>query len=545
MQLIKTPRNGGRAWLISLMIDSETRASAQLMSSPAPTEGASTRVGGIWLLRICVLMSLIALAYYYSWWFNGDPIRFILLVPMILWTLAQLVGDWALYLAGSNHCECTVLPRGHTPTIDVFVTAYKEPYPLIERSLRAACAMKGMHTTWLLDDGDDPRLEQLAATLGTGYLTREGRQDAKAGNINAALARTGAEIIVIFDADHAPEPNFLERTIGYFADPNLGFVQVMLTFCNGEESWVAAAGEESSLDFYNPTATGANCLGGATLVGSNALIRRTALESCGGYRPGLAEDLATSLALHAAGWQSLYVAEPLAPGFAPPDLRAWFTQQLKWARGVFEVLLTDFPRCFGRLSWGQRLSYVVRMTYYWLGPVVGIHLLFTFSALLFPTVIGISTFNSYLAHLAPLAIATFLTRHIALRVRRHPSIPAASFVRAMTLVYATWPVYTTAWIMSLLRRPLAFRPTPKSPRGSESVRPWLSFQLLVVLLLLVSLHHFLDSMTRAQTALLVCFTIAQCIPSLLLCVPAMSQMRRASGPVGERTSQVAPAPQYD
>jgi len=227
----------------------------------------------------------------------------------------------------------------------------------------------------------------------------------------------------------------------------------MLSFCNGRESWVAAAGEESSLDFYNPTATGADRIGGATLVGSNALIRRTALVSCGGYHPGLAEDLATSLALHAAGWRSAYVAEPLAPGFTPPDLGAWFTQQLKWARGVFEVLLTDYPRHFRRLSWGQRLSYAVRMTYYWLGPVVGIHLLFTVSVLLFPHVIRPATYQSYLAHLAPLAVATLLTRHVALRVTRHPIIPATSFIRAMTLVYGTWPVYTIAWIMSLLRHP--------------------------------------------------------------------------------------------
>jgi len=85
--------------------------------------------------------------------------------------------------------------------------------------------MRGIHATWLLDDGDDPRLEQLAATLGAGYLTRHGHQDAKAGNINAALDKTDAEIVAIFDTDHAPAPDFLERTIGYFADPQMGFVR--------------------------------------------------------------------------------------------------------------------------------------------------------------------------------------------------------------------------------------------------------------------------------------------------------------------------------
>src|SRR5215210_8599968 len=134
----------------------------------------------------------------------------------------------------------------------------------------------------------------------------------------------------------------------------------MLTFSNGSESFVARAATETGIEYYNPTSIGADALGGVALVGSNALIRRTALDSIAGYHPGLAEDLATSVALHAAGWQSAYVPEPLAPGLSPPDVPAWFAQQLKWARGVFELLLTVYPRAFSRLTWGQRLSYAVR-----------------------------------------------------------------------------------------------------------------------------------------------------------------------------------------
>src|SRR4051794_3317980 len=100
----------------------------------------------------------------------------------------------------------------------------------------------------------------------------------------------------------------------------------MLTFDNASESWVARAAAESTLDFFNATGIGMDGLGIATLVGSNVLIRRAAFSSIGGYRPGLAEALVTSLPIPAAGWQSRYVAEPLAPDLAPPNLPAWFTQ---------------------------------------------------------------------------------------------------------------------------------------------------------------------------------------------------------------------------
>ena len=189
--------------------------------------------------------------------------------------------------------------------------------------------------------------------MAAGYLAREQHRDAKAGNINAALPHTEGDVIAIFDIDHAPKPDFLEKSLAYFNDPQAGFVQVMLTFRNLDESWVARSATESSLEFYNPTYLGADRMGGATLMGSNALIRRTALASIGGYQAGLAEDLATSLALHAAGWRSAYVAEPLAPGLSPSSLAAWSVQQLKWARGVFEMLLTVLPQVFSRLTQGN------------------------------------------------------------------------------------------------------------------------------------------------------------------------------------------------
>jgi cellulose synthase (UDP-forming) len=336
---------------------------------------------------------------------------------------------------------------------------------MIEQTVRAALSMDGEHRTYLLDDANDLACAWLCDGLGAQYLTRSERIGAKAGNINAALPRTDGDIIVIFDIDHVPQPDFLTRTLRHFADPEVGFVQVMLTFSNQNESWLARAAAETSLDYYNPTSIGMDVLRSATLMGSNALIRRTALEGVGGYQPGLAEDLATSLALHAAGWRSRYVAEPLAPGLAPATLLAWYTQQLKWARGVFEVLLTALPQVFAKLNWGQRLAYIVRTTKYWIGPAVLLHLVISGGALLFATAPTQALVQDYLLHLAPLVIVDLWIRREALRLWRHPSVPAIVPLRALALIYFSWPIYSLAWIMSVLRLPLRFWPTPKTSAG--------------------------------------------------------------------------------
>ena len=413
---------------------------------------------------------VVALGYYISWWLVLERYSSLWLEILLFLTLAfigaQLVGSWLLYWMASFRVQVPKQPPALR--VDVFLTACGEPLAMIEQTVRAALSMDGQHRTFLLDDAHDPACAQLCETLGAQYLTRGERVGAKAGNINAALPRTDGDIIVIFDIDHVPQPNFLTHTLHHFADPRVGFVQVMLTFSNDHESWMARAAAETSLDYYNPTSIGMDVLHSATLMGSNALIRRTALERIGGYQPGLAEDLATSLALHAAGWRSAYVAEPLAPGLAPATLLAWYTQQLKWARGVFEILLTSLPRVFGQLDWGQRLAYIVRTTKYWIGPAVLFHLAITGGAALFASAPTKALVQEYLLHLVPLVIIDLWIRREALRLWRHPSVPAIVPLRALALVYFSWPIYSLAWIMALLRLPLRFWPTPKTAHAGST-----------------------------------------------------------------------------
>ena len=150
---------------------------------------------------------------------------------------------------------------------------------------------------------------------------------------------------------------------------------------------------------------------------------------------------------------------------------------------VFDLLLTALPANFKRLSNGQRLSYAVRMTKYWIGPVVALHLFATIAILSLGDAVTRLAFHSYLHHLAPLVICDVALRSAALRVYRHPSVSGISFFSAIILVYATWPVYLLAWSMALFHAPLVFQPTPKEPSGKLN-RAWLLPQALTIALLL-------------------------------------------------------------
>ncbi|MEM7132354.1 MAG: cellulose synthase catalytic subunit [Chloroflexota bacterium] len=417
-----------------------------------------------------------AILFYYLWWFQrlsfASPLLILGCLVALFYGCFQLLGNWILYAVGPNPSQDEV-PQNDSPTVDVLIPVLNESFEMVETCLLAVKKMEGEYTIWLLDDGEDSKLRKLAQDLQIGYLTRQGVDDAKAGNMNAALPRIHGEIVAIFDIDHVPVPNYLTKTIGYFADNRVGFVQVMPTFSNDDESWLAQAAIDTSLDFYNPTSKGMDGLNCVTKMGSNCLIRRRTLDEIGGYQVGLAEDLATSIKIHATGWESRYVAEPLAPGLAPATLSAWYTQQFKWSRGVFEVMLTSFS-LINQLRWGQRICYAVRTTKYWIGLVIALHLAAIIIALFSADNALLESLNGYMLHLVPLAVADSLIRVYMFRKWRHPSIEASSFRQAVILIYATWPIYTLAWFMSLLRIPLKYRLTPKSKTDSP---PWSLFTL--------------------------------------------------------------------
>lgn len=73
---------------------------------------------------------------------------------------------------------------------------------------------------------DNKKPVALAARLGVQYLTRSGNRHAKAGNLNAALARTQGEFIAVLDADMVPQPDYLDKTLGYFVDERVALVQL-------------------------------------------------------------------------------------------------------------------------------------------------------------------------------------------------------------------------------------------------------------------------------------------------------------------------------
>ncbi|MGN5476509.1 glycosyltransferase family 2 protein [Cupriavidus basilensis] len=193
--------------------------------------------------------------------------------------------------------------------VDVFVPTYNESVDLLRRTLLAAKWMDYPHETWLLDDGRRESMRQLAAELGCRYLSRQDNLHAKAGNLNNALRITDGDFIAIFDADHAPRKDFLLKTLGFFSDEKVAFVQTPQDFFNidsfGHRLGKKRVWDEQAL-FFKVIQRGKDVLNAAFFCGSCAVVRRAALDEIGGFATEtVTEDVHTAIKLHKRGYRSV------------------------------------------------------------------------------------------------------------------------------------------------------------------------------------------------------------------------------------------------
>ncbi|WP_457600888.1 glycosyltransferase [Hydrogenivirga sp.] len=255
--------------------------------------------------------------------------------------------------------------------VDVYIPTLNEGVDILRKTIRGALDIAYPHKTYVLDDGDRPEVKRLCEELGCGYILREDNTHGKAGNLNNALSRTDGELIAVFDADHVPEPDFLDRTLGYFADEKVAFVQTPQDFYNIDSyQHRVVKGKlwnEQSL-FFRVIMRGKDRHNSAFFCGSCAVVRRKALQSIGGFATGtVTEDLHTSIRLHAKGWRSVYHPETLAYGLAPSRLSPYKNQRDRWGQGAMQVFFRDNPFLIRGLSVHQRLNYFASMVTYFDG----------------------------------------------------------------------------------------------------------------------------------------------------------------------------------
>lgn len=327
---------------------------------------------GKWAYFLAVL-SIVVTAYYLVWrlgTFNPDAMTFsvVLYCAEVYGFITTLMFFFTVW----KPTEREPLPPPQGLTVDVLIPTLNEEPDLLRKTIRGCLKMTYPHRTYILDDGKRPEVKALAMELGCEYLSRPDNRDAKAGNLNHAFGMTQGEFVATFDADHVPQPDFLDKLLGYFKDDKVAFVQTPQDFYNvdsfqhritkNRKLW-----SEQSL-FFSLIQPGKDRWNAAFYCGSCAILRRRALQDIGGFATEtITEDFHTSIKLHAAGWKSVYHNETLAYGIAPPVLYPFQVQRLRWGQGTTQVLRREDPLLLKGLTLPQRVCYFASSIHYFDG----------------------------------------------------------------------------------------------------------------------------------------------------------------------------------
>jgi len=436
-----------------------------------------------WALGVLLFLGLWSVGYFGLWWFRLEHINRVALFALL--SLATWYGVFRALVGWYNAFHLDQpdpIPAPEGLSVAIFTTSSPgEPYEMFVRTLAAAREVRYPHTTYLLDDTRDPRFGLLAEEMGAVHLELIGFPGAKAGKINEALKRTKEDFILVLDPDHIPFPEFLDRVLGYFGDPDVGFVQVSQAYHNARESFVARAAAEQTFAFYGPIMQGMHGTGTSVAIGANCTFRRSALESIGGHGIGLAEDLVTSIRLHAKGWKSIYVPEIVSRGLVPADLGSFLKQQLKWSRGVHEVLFREYPRAFLRLSAHQRISYFMIGSYYIVGLTTLIYMSIPLIYLWTGRQPAAFLLSEYIKHALPVGLLGVFIYRFTQRWLCDPIRERGFHWRGTLLKIGSWSVYLKGLLLSILGVAVPYIPTAKE-RMPSSFWTWARVPLITIAL---------------------------------------------------------------
>nr|WP_190131651.1 glycosyltransferase family 2 protein [Streptomyces mashuensis] len=429
--------------------------------------------------------------------------------------------------------------RAQPGTRVAFLTTYvpgKEPLSMVRATLEGAVRVRhdGPLDVWLLDEGDDRDARQLCEELGVRHFTRHGiarwnqpsgtfRARTKHGNYNAWLDAHGDAYAVMacVDTDHVPLPNFLERMMGYFRDPDVAFVVGPQVYGNYATA-VTKAAESQQFLFHALIQRAGNAYGSPMFVGTSNCVRISVLRQIGGLYDSITEDMATGLEIHrrrnpATGrrWKSVYTPDVLAVGEGPSTWTDFFSQQLRWSRGTYDTLLRQFWRVMWALPPGRLLNYLFMVAYY---PMAALN--WTLGALTCTLFLCLGASG---ITVEPEVWLMLYSDAAALQIglyvwnRRHNVSPhepeGSSGAAGMVMSALAAPLYARSLGQALLRRRPRFVVTPKgdsaSPDRTATFRTHLVWAAVLLTVLLASwpLDHANAAM-RLWAVLALCTALA-------------------------------------
>lgn len=281
------------------------------------------------------------------------------------------------------------------PPVTIQLPIYNERY-VVERLIEEVVKMeypKERLQIQVLDDSTDdtaPFAEALVTryhALGypIEYHHRENRHGFKAGALQEGLTTATGEFVAVFDADFCPPPDFLLRTVHYFADPLVGVVQTRWSYLNRDYNFLTEV-EAMLLDGHFILEHGARSRAGYffNFNGTAGILRKSMIADAGGWQHDtLTEDSDLSYRAQLKGWRFVYLPGLDCPSELPVEMHGFQVQQSRWAKGLTQVARKLLPSIIrADLPWRVKAEAFLHLT-----PNISYPLMIVLSALMLPVMI--------------------------------------------------------------------------------------------------------------------------------------------------------------
>jgi cellulose synthase (UDP-forming) len=439
------------------------------------------------LIVLLISAWIVANLVFWVWWLRPDHVAnkamFTIFTVAFAYEMVVLPSLYMYYVSCMRRPFPVSAPQGLQVAMITPCVPAKESMDVIREQLVALNQVVYPHDSWILDEGNDPLVRDLAHANGVRYFTRSGvdrynaseppfQAKTKAGNVNAWLDAHGAayEIFVQLDIDHRPSTVYLDKVLGYFTLPGVAWVQAPSVYGN-LENWTARGAAEQELVLQGPLQQG---FFGATetpfIIGSHSTYRTAAILGIGGFQPTRAEDHLDTVMLASRGFRGVYVPEIIAWGSGPGSFDTYLRQQFAWAYSLLEVLIRFTPRMLLQYRPKLALQFLFAQSWYalWSTSLLALYVL-PIAVLLTGARPSDASLLGFLFAWLPMSAVAFGFWLWSRQWQLPPGLGLSW--RGIVLHIARWPVVFWAFVNVILGVQHPYMITPKGQRdGLPSFR---------------------------------------------------------------------------
>ncbi len=276
---------------------------------------------------------------------------------------------------------------GPLPRVSILVPLFRETdiaHALVARLSRLTYPKCLLDVILVLEEADDLTRETLASIDLPPWIrpvvVPDGQPRTKPRAMNYALDFCQGEIIGIFDAEDAPDPDQITRVARRFqsAPRDLACLQGVLDYYNPRQNWLARCFTIEYATWFRTLMPGMARLGLALPLGGTTLyIRRDVLEDLGGWDAhNVTEDADLGFRLARHGYRTAMI-DTVTEEEANCRPWAWVKQRSRWLKGYMITWLVHMrsPRRLHaqlgpRRFWGFQAHFVAAVSQVLLAPVL-------------------------------------------------------------------------------------------------------------------------------------------------------------------------------